>query len=166
MTGARPRNRAMHFSAMRFTRSESGASMVEFALIAPILFLFLFGIIDFGRALFQYNNLTNAAREGARFAATRVPNPCDPADMYSIDSLTATRIVEYNNNPKVVAVADNIVSVTCIPGTQGTVSRVTVTITDYPFQALTPLPFLDGLTLGSAGVPIRSTVRFEGAAPE
>jgi len=161
MTRTRSRNRAK-----RFARSESGASMVEFALIAPILFMFLFGIIDFGRALFQYNNLTNAAREGARFAATRLPDPCDPADKYSIDSLTATKIVEFNNNPKVVAVADTIVTVECIPGTAGTVSRVTVSIKGYPFQALTPLPFLDGLTLGSAGVPIRSTIRFEGAAPE
>lgn len=153
-----PRSRGAHFA-----RSESGASMVEFALIAPILFMFLFGIIDFGRALFQYNNLTNAAREGARFAATRFPDPCQPADLYSVDSLTATKIVEFNNNPKVVAVADTIVQVACVFDASGEVSRITVSIRGYPFQAITPLPFLDELTLGSTGVPISTSVRFEGA---
>jgi hypothetical protein len=147
---------------MRFARDDSGASMVEFALIAPILFVFLFGIIDFGRALFQYNNLTNAAREGARFAATRFPDPCLPADLYSVDSLTSTRIVEYNNNPAAVTVADTIVQVECIMDGEF-VSRITVSIRGYPFQALTPLPFLDELTLGSDGVPISTTIRFEGA---
>ena len=158
MTGTSPRSRAG-----RFAREDSGASMVEFAIIAPILFTFLFGIIDFGRALFQYNNLTNAAREGARFASTRLPNPCVAADKYSIDSLTAAKIVEYNNNPAVLAVADTIVQVECFPAGAVPPQTVTVRIQGYPFQAITPLPFLDGLTLGSAGVPIRSTVRFEGA---
>jgi Flp pilus assembly protein TadG len=158
MTGPTPRSRAA-----RFARSQSGAAMVEFALIVPILFAMIFGIIDFGRALFQYNNLTNAAREGARFAATRLPDPCDPADKYSIDSLTAAKIIEFNNNPAAVAVADDIVTVTCIPGPSGKTSRVTVSITGYPFQAITPLPYLDELTLGSATVPISATVRFEGA---
>jgi Flp pilus assembly protein TadG len=149
----------------RFARSESGASMVEFAIILPILFLFLFGIIDFGRALFQYNNLTNAAREGARFAATRFPDPCDEPDRTSIKSLTAAKIIEFNNNAADTAyVRTNLVDVACTPGANGTVGQVTVTISNYPFQAVTPLPYLDGLTLGSATVPIRSAVRFEGAS--
>jgi Flp pilus assembly protein TadG len=158
MTGTSPRSRAG-----RFAREDSGASMVEFAIIAPILFTFLFGIIDFGRALFQYNNLTNAARIGARFAATRLPDPCDPVDRSSIDSLTAAKIAEFNGNPAVVNVADDIVTVECIPGPGG-VSRVTVSINNYPFQALTPIPYLDDLTLGNDAVPISSTVRFEGAS--
>jgi TadE-like protein len=43
--------------------------MVEFALIAPFLFLLLFGIIDFGRALNYYNQVTQLAGQGARAAA-------------------------------------------------------------------------------------------------
>jgi len=53
-----------------------GQSMVEFALLAPMLFLILFGIVDLGRAVFYANELTNAAREGARVAIL-ASNPCN-----------------------------------------------------------------------------------------
>lgn len=43
-------------------------SMVEFALIAPILFLIIFGVLDFGRGLYYYITLQQAANEGARVA--------------------------------------------------------------------------------------------------
>jgi hypothetical protein len=47
-----------------------GQSVVELALAAPLLFLMLFGIIDFGRAYYQYLALLQGTREGARFAAS------------------------------------------------------------------------------------------------
>ena len=40
--------------------------MVEFAVIAPLLFLFILGILEFGRMVMVEQFLTNAAREGAR----------------------------------------------------------------------------------------------------
>lgn len=46
-----------------------GQSMVEFALIAPVLFLLVFGFVDVGRAYYQYVTLTSAVREAARFEA-------------------------------------------------------------------------------------------------
>ncbi|HEY3577846.1 MAG TPA: TadE/TadG family type IV pilus assembly protein [Gaiellaceae bacterium] len=52
----------------RLIRSERGTALVEFALIAPILFLLVFGIIEFGRALNYYNDLTQLAGQGARAA--------------------------------------------------------------------------------------------------
>lgn len=42
--------------------------LVEFAIIAPVLLLLTFGIIDFGRALYTYVTLQEAANEGARVA--------------------------------------------------------------------------------------------------
>ena len=48
------------------TSRESGAALVEFAIIAPLLLLLVFGIIEFGRAYNAQNSLTHAAREGAR----------------------------------------------------------------------------------------------------
>ena len=42
--------------------------MVEFALVAPLFFLLLFSIIEFGRAVYYIQMLNNAAREGARYA--------------------------------------------------------------------------------------------------
>lgn len=50
----------------RRLRSESGASAVEFALLLPLLVMILFGIIEFGMALYRQSILTNASREGAR----------------------------------------------------------------------------------------------------
>jgi Flp pilus assembly protein TadG len=48
---------------------DRGAVAVEFALLLPLLLLIVFGIIDFGRALNAQITLTQAAREGARFAS-------------------------------------------------------------------------------------------------
>jgi hypothetical protein len=49
-------------------RSERGQSLVEFALILPILVLLLVGVFDFGRAVYAFNTVSNAARQGARLA--------------------------------------------------------------------------------------------------
>ncbi|HUZ85665.1 MAG TPA: TadE family protein [Candidatus Baltobacterales bacterium] len=43
-------------------------ALIEFALISPVLLLLLFGILDIGRAIFYYDTLNHAAREGARTA--------------------------------------------------------------------------------------------------
>lgn len=49
-------------------KSEKGVSAVEFALIAPLLFILTFGIIEFSVLLFDKAVVTNASREGARAA--------------------------------------------------------------------------------------------------
>lgn len=54
----------------RTRRSERGASAVEFAIVAPLLFLLLFGIIEFARAISVYTAVSTAAREGARYGAS------------------------------------------------------------------------------------------------
>jgi Flp pilus assembly protein TadG len=43
-------------------------ALIEFALVSPVLLLLLFGVIDIGRAIFYYDTLSHAAREGARTA--------------------------------------------------------------------------------------------------
>jgi Flp pilus assembly protein TadG len=53
----------------RLVRGERGTAVVEFALVALPLCLIVFGILDFGRALNYYNNLTQIAGQGARAAA-------------------------------------------------------------------------------------------------
>ncbi len=47
---------------------QKGQGMVEFALVAPILFLMLFGVMEGGWLMFHNHQVSNAAREGARFA--------------------------------------------------------------------------------------------------
>ncbi|MCU1428233.1 MAG: pilus assembly protein TadE [Actinomycetia bacterium] len=50
-------------------RSEDGQTMVEFAIVLPVLFLLLFGVIQFGIIFNNYITLTDAVRAGARKAA-------------------------------------------------------------------------------------------------
>jgi Flp pilus assembly protein TadG len=49
----------------------AGQAMVEFALVAPILFAVLFGLIDGSRLVFAHNSLAEATREAARLAAVQ-----------------------------------------------------------------------------------------------
>jgi len=54
----------------RATRRESrGQSLVEFALVFPIIVLLVMAFMEIGRAVFAYNTIANAARQGARVAA-------------------------------------------------------------------------------------------------
>ena len=54
----------------RSARREDGASAVEFALVAVLLFMVVFGMISGGLAYNRKIALTDAAREGVRFGAT------------------------------------------------------------------------------------------------
>ncbi len=53
-------------SGWRKWKRQDGASAVEFAIVLPVLVLFLFGIIEFGIYLYNKQVVTNASREGAR----------------------------------------------------------------------------------------------------
>lgn len=52
----------------RRSAEDEGAALVEFALVLPILALFMFGIVEFGLTLNDYQSLRQGAREGARQA--------------------------------------------------------------------------------------------------
>lgn len=62
-------------SARRRERS-AGQSLVEFAFVFPIIAFLAFAFVDIGRAAFQWNTLSSAARQAARVA---VVNQMDPA---------------------------------------------------------------------------------------
>jgi len=84
-----------------FTRSrqrpgERGNTMVEFAFVVVIMLTILFGIIDFGRALYTYHFISNAAREGTRYASVRGAT-CDNA-MVTPCPITARQIRNYVKN--------------------------------------------------------------------
>ena len=57
----------------RLPNLQSSQGIVEFALIAPILLIMLFGIVDFGRLIFVYATLNQAVNEGARTAIRSSP---------------------------------------------------------------------------------------------
>ena len=50
-------------------RNERGASAVEFALLAPLIFMLIFGMVEFGLAFLTTQSLRAGVREGARQAA-------------------------------------------------------------------------------------------------
>ena len=52
----------------RWLRGQTSQGITEFALIAPVILLLTFGIIDFGRGMYFYVTLQQAANEGARVA--------------------------------------------------------------------------------------------------
>lgn len=54
-------------------KNQKGVSIIEFALVLPVLLLFLGGTIDFGIIFFINHMAGNAAREGARLAAISEP---------------------------------------------------------------------------------------------
>lgn len=57
-------------------RSERGQTLVEFSMVVTVLFLILFGIVDFSRLFFAYATMANGVREGARYAVVH-PNAGD-----------------------------------------------------------------------------------------
>ena len=48
---------------------QTGTTTVEFAIIASVMFMILFGVIEFGRVMFTANALAESTRRGARLAA-------------------------------------------------------------------------------------------------
>ena len=56
----------MRISAHRIRKPRAGINVVEFAVVVPIFFLFVFGIIEIARGFMTTHLLTNAARAGCR----------------------------------------------------------------------------------------------------
>jgi Flp pilus assembly protein TadG len=55
--------------------NQRGASAVEFAIICPLLVIFIFGIIEFGLVFYDKAVVTNASREAARAGIVFQPDP-------------------------------------------------------------------------------------------
>jgi len=67
----------------RFIRADSGASVVEFAVVAPLLALLLVGIIEIGRFATLAIVASNAARAGAQYGAQNLTTARDLTGMES-----------------------------------------------------------------------------------
>ena len=117
-------------------RSERrGQTLVEFALILPVFLLLLMGIFDFGRAVYAYNTISNAARQAVRLAivdqepAKIQDLAAQHASSLGIDPSTVT-ITFVNPDLSSGAPCDNV------PVLNGCVVEVTV---PYTYTAATPL---------------------------
>jgi Flp pilus assembly protein TadG len=109
-------------------RTQAGAALVEQALVLVLFLTVLFAIIDFGRALYTYHFVSNAAREATRWASVRGHLcsglsggcPAGPGDVQTyvanvsglgLDpakvTATASWLEPPNANPACVTVANN-----------------------------------------------------------
>ena len=94
-------------SLKKYFRSQTSQGLTEFAIIAPIILLLTFGIIDFGRALYLYITLQQAANEGARVAVRASyfidPNGAShtwPTDTDVANAITGHAVImDLANNP-------------------------------------------------------------------
>ena len=68
------------FRASEGFKSESGSSLIEMALVLPVLFLLLMGVVDFGRAYYLAIEVSQAAHTAALYGSQ---NPTDIAGMQS-----------------------------------------------------------------------------------
>lgn len=111
-----------------------GQSLVEFALLFPVLLLILLGAVDLGRAFDAYVNITNASREGARYGST---HPTDTANITTrvqaeLAGLTVTSIVAECAPPPP---STSFSAGNCSAPSKGDQIRVTVT-TSFQFLTL------------------------------
>ena len=122
-------------------RRAAGQALVEFALVVPIFFLLVFGIIDGGRAIFSYNQMSQAARAVVRVASVtcfQTTPRCDgsTAGTPIQDAIAAQSVGQQAPVTWTVQCIDpstDAVATTCAPGD---IVRVTAT---SQFTLATPL---------------------------
>ncbi len=121
-------------------RRQRGGTLVELALVLPIFFLMVFGILDFGRGIWAYNTLSYASREGVRYAVVRGSKSLHPASVNDIRQIVIAQTGGLDASKLTVTVTwlpDNV------PG-----SNVKVQ-TQYNFVSIVPLLKLGTLALSS-----------------
>lgn len=131
---------------MRRSRStQSGVAIVEFALILPMLLVMSFMTTEFGRALYQYNSVTKAARDAARYLSMQTPGT---------HQAEAQNLIVYGNtagtgSPLAPGLSTSNVAapVWQVQGTGPVINTVTVRVTGYSFQSIFSTAF--GHTFGS-----------------
>jgi Flp pilus assembly protein TadG len=105
-------------SASRSSRRERGQSLVEFAIVLPILVVLLLGVVDAARLIWTYVALAEAAQEGALYGS-QDPNP----------TRIRARVQQSSSAPEVTGAA---VTPTCPSG------KVAVTVS-FPLPLITPV---------------------------
>lgn len=133
---------------------ESGAELIEFALVLPLLLLLIAGLVDFGLMLQRYEVVTNAAREGARLWT--LPG-------YSFADVQA-RVADYVSAGGLTQTPTTTGAPYAIPAGAGNppLSGIRVTVT-YPhtFVFLGPVAALFGGSFGQVTLRAVSTMRLE-----
>jgi len=119
----------------RFLRREDGNVLIETAIMVSILLVLVFGIFDFGRAMFVENNLVSAAREAARAGAAVADVTGPPTLNDSVTTVAINRFSQYGTTPLTASNIAVVCSAGCGNPTGGSV-KVTIT---YSFAWITPV---------------------------
>jgi Flp pilus assembly protein TadG len=129
-------------SAARRVRDERGAALVEFAIFLPLLVIVTLGTVDFGRAYLLWNQVKNAAREGAAYAQLHPgeqavsPAGCDDPDNIRWHARAEAGTASAGFGVTVTPAVPGGCDPSSPPVSSG--DDITVTVTS-PFTVLTPL---------------------------
>lgn len=123
----------------RWVRDDRGQTLLEFAFTAMIFLLTTLGTIDFARAIWQYNMVSDLAQEGARYAVVHGPNGSSPT------SATQANVQTYLEG-RALGFTVIVTMTPLVVGSQGTTISVTV---HSPFVAATRLLPTSSMTLQS-----------------
>jgi len=136
----------LHKPYRLYRKQRHGAAVVEFAIIAPIFIMLIFGMIEYGRMVMVQQVLTNSAREGARRAVL------DGAATSEVEDVVENYLASSQINGANVTVTPNP------PTTAGFGEPVTVTVT-IGFEDVSWLP--GSMFLGDAEMQASSVMRRE-----
>jgi Flp pilus assembly protein TadG len=120
-----------------FKQDEKGSTLVEYAIGATVFIMAMFAVLEFGRALWAHNALTDAARQGARYAALHMPGGAEDTN---IKNLVVYGNTAGGTTPIVPGLSTSNVQITRSGDFSVNSGTVTVKITGYQFQFV--LPFL------------------------
>jgi Flp pilus assembly protein TadG len=140
----------------RCTRDQRGQALVEFSLAIIVFLMLMMGVFDFGRAIYQYNGVAQAAREIARVTAVHAGTDFTTAAGRSAETnaviATQKGLVPNLGDPTIacVDIAGTVITTTCQPGDW---IRVQIAST---YDPITPLMGLVGTwTLFSSSTSVQ-----------
>ncbi|HEY0685462.1 MAG TPA: TadE/TadG family type IV pilus assembly protein [Steroidobacter sp.] len=141
-------------------RRQRGVTCVEFSIVATVLFMVLFGVIEFGRALFVANALSESTRRGARVAAVCPVGDTRPAliAIFANADGVSTLVPDLNTSHVVVSYLDQSGAPLANPtANYGAIQYVQVRIVNYTQRLLIPFVLPDLLMPPfTATLPIES----------
>lgn len=126
-------------------RGEKGATLVEFAVVAPLLLLLLFGVIEFGRAIATYTAVATAAREAARYGTTVGDNDAGAPRYFDCDGIrhaAREKVPLIHLDDSDIDIAYDNAGV-CAGGTATEPFRITVTVSQ---EFHSPIPLISNIT--------------------
>ncbi|MEN2429859.1 TadE/TadG family type IV pilus assembly protein [Comamonas sp. F1-6] len=130
----------------KYQHRQQGAALIELALSIPFMIMLSMIVIEFGRALYEYNTVTKSVRDAVRYLSAKTPNTLCP----DAQNLVVYGTTTAGSQPLAPGLKTSAVS--CSWQTTGAlplINTVTVTVTGYHFTS--PISSVFGLQLFTNG---------------